>query len=121
MGLDMYAYAVDEKPAAEVDFEAEPSWAVHYWRKHPNLHGWMRALYYAKGGTDEQFNCVNVMLTLEDIDALESAIRAGALPPTTGFFFGESRPEEKIRDLEFLQKAREAIASGKAVFYTSWW
>ena len=56
-------HAVDEKPAAEVDFEAGPSWAVHYWRKHPDLHGWMRALYYAKGGTDQQFNCVNVMLS----------------------------------------------------------
>jgi hypothetical protein len=40
---------------------------------------------------------------------------------TTGFFFGESRPEEKQDDLDFIQKARAAIADGKKVFYTSWW
>ena len=121
MGLDMYAYAIDEKPAAEVDFKAKPSRAVHYWRKHPDLHGWMRNLYYAKGGTDEQFNCVNVMLTREDIDALEAAIKAGELPPTSGFFFGASDGSEQEDDLAFITKAREVLGVELFLFYTSWW
>ena len=58
---------------------------LHYWRKHPNLHGWMQDLYYAKGGTAESFNCVPVQLTAEDLDRLETAVRTGTLPDTTGF------------------------------------
>ena len=48
MGLDMYAMTTHEKPSAPVDFEAGESLALHYWRKHPNLHGWMESLYRAK-------------------------------------------------------------------------
>ena len=51
MGLDMYACVTDEAPAKPVDFpEPENSMKLHYWRKHPNLHGWMQQLYEAKGG-----------------------------------------------------------------------
>jgi hypothetical protein len=75
MGLDMYAYALARKPAAPVDFEADDGIEIHYWRKHPNLHGWMERCYRAKGGTNADFNCVNVQLTADDIDALEQAVR----------------------------------------------
>jgi hypothetical protein len=45
------------------------------------------------------------------------------LPKTTGFFFGDNPPDEESvkKDLEFIQKARDAIKAGKAVFYDSWW
>ena len=90
MGLDMYACAISEAPASPVDFKTEGAAEIHYWRKHPNLHGWMESRYYEKGGTADSFNCVNLQLTARDLDRLETAIRGGTLPLTQGFFFGES-------------------------------
>ena len=121
MGLDMYAFTTAEPVTAEVDFTTETATELAYWRKHPNLHGWMEQLYRAKGGTDADFNCVNVALTAEDIDRLERDIRHQALPHTEGFFFGTSRPDEIDLDRAFIEKARAVIAEGKTVFYTSWW
>lgn len=121
MGLDMYAFAIPETPAAPVDFDAETGSELHYWRKHPNLHGWMEALYRAKGGKDDDFNCVNLQLTADDLNRLEADIRSGNLPPTSGFFFGQSDGTEVADDLAFIEKARAEIADGMTVFYTSWW
>lgn len=121
MGLDMYACTTDDLPSQPVDFKAGQHNQLHYWRKHPNLHGWMEALYRAKGGTDETFNCVNLLLTADDIDNLEADIKAGNLPSTSGFFFGASDGSELDDDLAFVAKAREAIAAGLTVFYSSWW
>jgi hypothetical protein len=121
MGLDMYAFTTREDIPA-VDFPDPADTAkLFYWRKHPNLHGWMERLYRAKGGNDEQFNLSPVRLDPADLDALEKAVRGNALPETAGFFFGQSLAEEKNRDIEFICRARDAIAGGKAVFYTSWW
>ncbi|HWJ87620.1 MAG TPA: phosphoglycerate kinase [Pelagibacterium sp.] len=89
MGLDMYAHTTTEKPAVAFGFKADDADRIHYWRKHPNLHGWMEDLYFQKGGT-ELFNCITLTLTTEDLDRLEADVRAGNLPPTAGFFFGES-------------------------------
>ncbi len=120
MGLDMYAYTTTDKLDRLVDFKVKNYTEIHYWRKHPNLHGWMEDLYYAKGGAKE-FNCVPVALTLEDIDHLEAAIVHHELPATHGFFFGESRGDEYDDDLDFTAKARKAIEDGHTVFYDSWW
>lgn len=125
MGLDQYAYAVAAKYVTKpVDFEI-PEKArreeLAYWRKHPNLQGWMRELYIQKGGGDQDFNCVPVQITEEDLDALERDVLAEDLPETSGFFFGSSRPEDKDDDLAFIHKAREALRAGKAVYYSSWW
>lgn len=121
MGLDMYAFTTPENLTANVDFRAEHHALLHQWRKHPNLHGWMRALYYAKGGVAEQFNCRAVVLTDEDLDRLEADIRAESLPHTQGFFFGETDGTEIDDDLAFIEKARAAMAQGLTVFYDSWW
>ncbi len=127
MGLDMYAYAVaPEHVSGVVDFEipegAEKT-EIHYWRKHPDLHGWMQRLYNDNGGKSTEFNLDNVVLTIEDLDELEKAVKASRLPNTTGFFFGQSQstPEEIEYDMEFITKAREAINKGLVVYYTSWW
>jgi len=131
MGLDMFAFKVKKEALNEqqVDFEIpdanegtdlEPQ-ELAYWRKHPNLHGWMEALYREKGGTDEQFNCVNLNLTEEDLDNLEEVVNNDELLHTMGFFFGESCPEDKENDIEFIANAREALKEGYAVYYTSWW
>lgn len=124
MGLDQYAYSCDPGLIkGDVDFERpEASNEIFYWRKHPDLQGWMRNLYASKGGSDEQFNCVPVRLTEEDLNELEEAVRDGDLPRTVGFFFGESNEDEdKEGDLEFIRLARHELAEGKAVFYYSWW
>lgn len=121
MGLDMYAFTTDKQPDSLVDFDQKEASELHYWRKHPNLHGWMEALYREKGGSAEVFNCVNLQLTREDLDRLEAAIKARRLPHTIGFFFGETDGTETEDDLAFVQKAREALDAGLTVFYTSWW
>lgn len=122
MGLDMFACTRKGKLPAAVDFDqAETDVELHYWRKHPDLHGWMAKLYVKKGGTDANFNCKTVELTATDLYALESAIKAQDLPHTRGFFFGESTPDDIADDLDFVAKARAAINAGKAVYYTSWW
>lgn len=120
MGLDMYALVTREKPATPFGFKVEDAAEIHYWRKHPNLHGWMESLYFEKGGADT-FNCITLALTAEDLDRLEADVRAGHLPPTSGFFFGESDGSEREDDLMFIATARAAIAEGKTVFYDSWW
>ena len=127
MGLDMYAYATEAKLATQVDFtidalsHEEAPRLFHYWRKHPNLHGWMRQLYFDKGGTNPDFNCVGVVLLLEDLARLEVAIRHCRLPHTEGFFFGASDGSEIDEDIDFLMKARLEITRGNTVFYSSWW
>ena len=123
MGLDMYALSTKAKLNKEVDFDTInlDTEDVHYWRKHPNLHGWMQSLYESKGGKSDSFNGDNVVLTNADLDDLEEDIKDGNLPDTAGFFFGNSDGEEVDDDLEFVKKARQAIKEGKTVYYTSWW
>ena len=126
MGLDQNAYKVSQ------DGEREE---LAYWRKHNRLQGWMEELYRRKGGREE-FNMVDVELTLEDIDQLEAAVLNKNLPETGGFFFGDDsfswddengKPFEdgdyhyKETDLKFIEDARKAIAEGKEVYYDSWW
>ena len=129
MGLDMMARTLRTRPGKDVDFEAgKESEELWQWRKHPDLHGWMEALWRRKGGQGEPgmdgpntFNCVPVLLEATDLDALETAVKEGTLPPTSGFFFGHSGPGDAAGDLKFIAKARAAIAAGKFVYYTSWW
>ena len=137
----MFAYRTKVQLSKSVDFQDEvylnnqnedcevgcetdqksPSEEIMYWRKHPNLHGWMEDLYFEKGGKADSFNCVPVELTLEDLTKLEEAILKGSLPHTSGFFFGESGEDVDPKDLEFIKLAKEAIAEGDQVFYDSWW
>lgn len=125
MGLDMFAFKTKVKPAQEVDFEvdSEESEEIKYWRKHPNLHGWMENLYRHKNGKEEWFNCVNVQLNEEELHRLAACIIDENLPETEGFFFGQSynNEEEKAEDLEFVKEALKAVEEGYTVYYTSWW
>ena len=121
MGLDMYAHITRQQiPAVDFDQPADSA-QIYYWRKHPNLHGWMERLYREKGGECEDFNLAPLRLDEADLDALEQAVNEDKLPKTTGFFFGVTRPDEKPDDLEFIRLAREAITSGKRVYYYAWW
>lgn len=126
MGLDMYANHTKFKPESQVDFQVPEELEneeFQYWRKHPNLHGWMDDLYRKKGGSSEFFNCVNVQLTEEDLNNLEKTIKDNELPGTMGFFFGESSgdEEEVNKDLAFIENAKRLIQEGNTVYYSSWW
>jgi hypothetical protein len=127
MGLDMYAFSVapgriDTTKQVDVAMPSKGCNELHYWRKHPYLHGWMEKLYRAKGG-EAEFNCKTVRLESADLDALESAVNCETLPRTTGFFFGNFPPDAESRadDLKFIADARAALSRGEAVFYDSWW
>ena len=123
MGLDQFAFAVSSNGSKE---------ELAYWRKHPNLQGWMENLWESKGRPgrreDEdgmgmsEFNCIPLELTREDLDDLEDAVSGSGLPETVGFFFGsDSDDYYKRQDLDFIRKAREALDNGITVVYDSWW
>ena len=123
MGLDQYAFARRGEAKKDVDGHTyyEDSMELAYWRKHPNLQGWMEELYHEKGG-EEPFNCVDVELTLDDLDALEQSLDDEALPETAGFFFGSNADDHYAEtDREFIREARAAIKQGYTVVYSSWW
>ena len=127
MGLDMYAYAA-AKPNTSWD-ERDATREIAYWRKHPNLHGWMELLWNEKGRPgidnsyqDVMFNGVELELTWEDLDRLEEDVTNGRLPHTSGFFFGNNSDDYyRNEDLEFVRKARAEIFTGLKVFYNSSW
>ena len=123
MGLDQYATA--RKGEAKTDEEGykyyEDSIELAYWRKHPNLEGFMSDLYYEKGGEDE-FNCVDLELDEEDLDKLEESLDNSDLPETSGFFFGSNADDHYAEaDREFIVQARAALKQGYTVVYHSWW
>jgi hypothetical protein len=147
MGLDMYAYVGrkdqyrdhwdsaewDEATRDFVSKVAKPR-EIAYWRKHPNLHGWMEQLWHKKrnaesnpvvedvddvGGT---FNGIELELTWEDLEDLERAVTHKQLPATSGFFFGNPSDEHYYEDdLQFIKNAKAELFLGLKVFYNSSW
>ncbi len=119
MGLDQYACTIDNNGEKE---------ELAYWRKHPNLQGWMERLWEKKGRPNahedhpHEFNCVSLELTKEDLVRLEYDITYREMPITTGFFFGDDKDDYyRQQDLEFCRKANEALDAGLTVVYDSWW
>jgi hypothetical protein len=96
---------------------------IQYWRKHANLNEWMTQLAVARGVVKDaiEFNCVDLVLTPQDIDDLDEAINSDDLPTGAGFFWGRSAPEDRLSDEEFIVKARRAFARGDQVIYSCWW
>ena len=137
MGLDMYAYTASRAgqqnefyEGAEWDPEAKESVnpkvarprELAYWRKHPNLHGWMERLAESKNLEYNSFNGVELELTWEDLDELERSVTHSELPSTQGFFFGENADDHyREQDLEFVKNARAELFLGLKVFYNSSW
>lgn len=142
MGLDQYAYVAGRKRQYD-DYYEVAEWnedtkefetdkvqkpiELAYWRKHPNLQGWMERLYdeKVKDGDAEpyaSFNGIEVELTWDDVDRLEQAILNGDLPKTTGFFFGDDSTDYyRSHDLEFCRRAKAELFLGLKVFYNSSW
>ena len=103
MGLDMhlqghrYLWADSEM---EEGFPCkEKIYELAYWRKHPNLHG-----YIVQSFADGVDDCRPIELGQEHIQQIMAAIRNKQLPHTEGFFFGTSRQD------------REQCASDLAIF-----
>ena len=106
-----------------------------YWRKHPNLHGWMEQLWrnkkYSVQSTDastapnadsDVFNGIELELTWEDLDELERTVTHKQLPSTSGFFFGDEKDEHYYdSDLAFIRNAKAELFLGLKVFYNSSW
>jgi hypothetical protein len=131
MGLDMYAYVAANKGQMNEHYEgydydkdsspvAKPR-ELAYWRKHPNLHGWMHRLWESKGNVGD-FNGDELELTWEDLEKLEEDLKRKVLPDTTGFFFGNPADDYYLeQDLEFVKKAKAEVFCGLKVFYNSSW
>ena len=123
MGLDQYATARRGEGTIDEDGYTyyKDSIELAYWRKHPNLQGWMEDLWLSKGGEGE-FNCVDLELKIEDLDLLEQSLDESALPETVGFFFGANSDDHySEQDREFIVQARASIKQGYKVIYHSWW
>ena len=125
MGLDQFAYTAAKQQDAE-------SRELAYWRKHPNLQGWMEELWLkklaAKGDKPQTsewgstFNGVELELTWDDLVQLEKDILENNLPETQGFFFGQNSDDHyRQQDLDFVRKGKAEIFSGLRVFYNSSW
>ena len=137
MGLDMYAY-VATREGQQRDYYEGAEWnddakdyvntkvnkprEIAYWRKHPNLHGWMETLAEQKKLKYDSFNGVEMELTAEDLDALERDVKKRQLPATSGFFFGNNSDQHYYdQDLAFVKAARTEMFMGLKVFYNSSW
>ena len=141
MGLDMYAY-VAARAGQQEEFYEVAEWdneikdhrnpnvnrprEIAYWRKHPNLHGWMARLWLAREGNElrelDNFNGIELELDADDLDLLEYVVKERELPGTSGFFFGNDADDYYYNDdLKFIQMARAEIFLGFKVFYNSSW
>jgi len=117
VGLDQYAYV-----ASKAD-QWDSARDIAYWRKHPNLQGWMRRLWESQGNSGD-FNGAELELTWKDLEDLEQDILDNRLAAIqeTGFFFGDASDEYyRQRDLEFIKNAKAELFLGLKVFYNSSW
>lgn len=131
MGLDMYL--TGEKyfftcPSDDARIPREDGFEVRnhilrlgYWRKHPNLHG-----YIVNTFADGVDNCESVFLDEHGIEDIIAAITAETLPYTEGFFFGATDGTEKGEDLRIFTAAlawlrAEEQGVWKSVHYRASW
>ena len=128
MGLDMYlegkrrfwghAEMEEGYPLSSKGYE------LGYWRKHPNLHGYI-VKKYADGGVDD---CAPIELDDAALIDIMAAVRENRLPETSGFFFGTSQEsdEQRDHDLAVLTKAlfwlqNSATDDYRTVVYQASW
>lgn len=133
MGLDMYLhgekfYWTDrENPQNNLREDGlrvrEKTLDLGYWRKHPDLHGYI--VNSLADGVDE---CQQIDMTEEDIAATIEAIKAGHLPKTEGFFFGASTndPDQQEEAVAIFTQALKWLVTkenlvSRSVYYRASW
>jgi len=128
MGLDMYLTGERtlgriERPGSKYRIRLKEEHELGYWRKHPNLHGYI--VQHFADGIDE---CQPISLSEYELQDIIDAVKSGSLPETTGFFFGvsEGTPEQIENDLSILQGAIDWLNADdpegyRDVFYQASW
>lgn len=92
-----------------------------YWRKHPDLHGYIVNTF--AGGVD---NCAQIDLDEAAIEKIIDAVARDELPHTVGFFFGATDGTEKAESLRILDAALTWLRTKddrtfRTVFYRASW
>lgn len=118
MGLDQWFFAEIDDERGDIE--------IAYYRKHPDLHGWMEDRWLsqeAKSATAAEFNCVRLYLDEDDLADLRRDVKNWNLPETQGFFFGDGRPDDECNEryFETINACLAWLDKGHRVYYTSWW
>ncbi len=131
MGLDMYLDGekflwTDWKNPANNPSEdgyqlRSKTLRLGYWRKHPNLHGYIVAKF--ANGVD---NCEPIYLSDTAIEQIIDAVSRDDLLYTEGFFFGESDGTEKGEDIRIFKAALQWLRTeepgvARSVHYRASW
>lgn len=131
MGLDMYLTGSkylrqdfnnpDATPREDGFRLKEKRLELGYWRKHPNLHGYIVQTF--ADGVDE---CQTIELTSDQMKTIIEAVKNKTLPHTEGFFFGESDGSEDEETIQIFEAAikwlkEEADGEWRSVFYRASW
>ena len=127
MGLDQYAYIDPKEGARHANQRKEDSF---YWRKHSRLHEFMLSIWMQQNPdkSREVFNCRDLYLSEEDLLELRRALENNFDDYTSegGLFWGHQFQEKQVdeyadQDLNFVQRALDAVREGKPVVYSCWW
>jgi hypothetical protein len=123
MGLDMYLTGeiFFMKPRRRGQLKVKLSYDLGYWRKHPNLHG-----YIVQTFADGDDSCQQIHLSADDLRKIIAAVKAKELPETTGFFFGQSDGTEWRDDVRIFRNAVDWLETEEAnqrrsVYYQASW
>ncbi len=123
MGLDMYLTGNRYffKPGRKRGENKAELIDLGYWRKHPNLHG-----YIVQTFADGVDKCQEIDLSADDIRKIIAAIEGNELPETLGFFFGVSDGTEKDQDLQIFREAVTWLEADDAdgwrsIYYQASW
>jgi hypothetical protein len=118
MGLDMYAYKVENADSKTLSEMMETGTCIAEWRKHHKLFNWMHQLYIAKtGDANSDFNCTPVMLTIGDLDALEKEVKSNFKSMPIGVYVGYEKNHYLPEDLAFIDEARKALRKKFAIVF----
>jgi hypothetical protein len=127
MGLDQYAYIDPKEGARHANQRKEDTF---YWRKHSRLHEFMLSIWMEQNPdkSREMFNCRDLYLSELDLLELERALENNFddYASEGGLFWGHQYQEEQVeeyaeQDLNFVQRALDAVREGKFVVYSCWW
>ena len=102
---------------------------IAYWRKHSDLNGYMSNMYYDRGGQEDSFNCIPLLLSKEDIEKIIIDHKAHLdknnifkVEEARGFFWGQSdisNWEQSLEDFERILK--ETDWDNSTIYYHCWW